>query len=95
MAPRFPSFPSAYGKVENADGTPSPEWVTFLDDLRAYVRAPAMERKTVATLPVATTSFGLRYFVTDATATTFMSIVAGGGANGVPVFSDGGVWRIG
>jgi hypothetical protein len=33
--------------------------------------------------------------VTDASATTFHSIVAGGGANVVPVFSDGTDWRIG
>lgn len=38
---------------------------------------------------------GQRTFVTDATATTFHSIVSGGGANFVPVFSDGTDWRIG
>lgn len=38
---------------------------------------------------------GARAFVTDATASTFASIVAGGGANSVPVFSDGSVWRVG
>lgn len=38
---------------------------------------------------------GMRTFVTDATATTFNSIVAGGGANFVPVFYDGTNWRIG
>src|SRR6516165_1436521 len=32
---------------------------------------------------------GRRAFVTDATATTFASIVAGGGSNGVPVYDDG------
>ena len=32
---------------------------------------------------------GARSFVTDATATTFLSTVAGGGANKVPVVSDG------
>lgn len=48
---------------------------------------------TVAQLP--TGSAGMRAFVTDATATTFASAVAGGGANGVPVFHDGTNWRIG
>lgn len=38
---------------------------------------------------------GARAFVTNATATTFASIVAGGGANNVPVYSDGTNWRIG
>jgi hypothetical protein len=52
--------------------------------------------RTVATLPVAATvGAGSRAFVTDANATTFASIVAAGGANGVPVYSDGTNWRIG
>ena len=51
---------------------------------------------TVAGLASATTAgAGSRSFVTDATATTFASIVAGGGANNVPVYSDGTNWRIG
>jgi hypothetical protein len=51
---------------------------------------------TVVTLPSATTSgVGARSFVSDANATTFASIVAGGGANKVPVYSDGTNWRIG
>jgi hypothetical protein len=56
-------------------------------------RGPAT---TVAALPgAALVSAGARHFVTDATATTFASIVAGGGANSVPVYSDGTNWRIG
>lgn len=43
----------------------------------------------------ATAGAGARAFVTDANATTFASIVAGGGSNGVPVYSDGTNWRIG
>jgi hypothetical protein len=51
---------------------------------------------TVATLPSAATSgVGARTFVSDANATTFASIVAGSGANKVPVYSDGTNWRIG
>jgi hypothetical protein len=51
---------------------------------------------TVAGLPAAgTAGAGARHFVTDANATTFASVVAGGGANGVPVYSDGANWRIG
>jgi len=49
---------------------------------------------TVALLPVVGTA-GRRAFVTDANATTFASVVAGGGANGVPVYDDGTNWRIG
>lgn len=55
-----------------------------------------MPTTTVASLPAAATAgAGARYFVTDANATTFASVVAGGGANGVPVYSDGTDWRIG
>ncbi len=51
---------------------------------------------TVATLPTAATAgVGARAFVTDASATTFASVVAGGGLNKVPVYSDGTDWRIG
>jgi hypothetical protein len=51
---------------------------------------------TVGTLPSAVTSgAGARRFVTDANATTFLSVAAGGGANAVPVVSDGTNWLIG
>jgi len=51
---------------------------------------------TVATLPSAVTlGSGTRAFLSDANATTFASVVAGGGSNKVPVYSDGTNWRIG
>lgn len=51
---------------------------------------------TVSALPsAATAGSGARAFVTDANATTFLSTVAGGGANKVPVVSDGTNWLIG
>lgn len=51
---------------------------------------------TVASLPAAATAgAGARMMVTDATVTTFASVVVGGGANAVPVFSDATNWRIG
>lgn len=57
------------------------------------IQTPAL---TVATLPAAATAgAGARSFVTDATATTFLSTVAGGGVNKVPVVSDGTNWLIG
>jgi hypothetical protein len=59
----------------------------------SYVQTPSM---TVANLASASTAgAGARAFVTDATATTFLSTVAGGGANKVPVVSDGTNWLIG
>jgi len=50
----------------------------------------------VASLPAATGALaGTRHFVNNATATTFASVVAGGGSNTVPVYCDGTNWRIG
>jgi len=54
---------------------------------------------TVATLPNSVTAgAGTRAFVSDssvAAATNFGAVVAGGGANKVPVYSDSANWRIG
>ena len=51
---------------------------------------------TVAALPAAVAGLtGTRAFVTDATVTTFASIVVGGSSNDVPVYCDGTNWRIG
>ena len=59
----------------------------------SYVKTPST---TVASLvSAATAGAGARAFVTDATATTFLSTVAGGGSNKVPVVSDGTNWLIG
>lgn len=73
--------------------------VSFLSDAFSSLTASgylATTATTVANLPsAATTGAGARAMVTDATATTFNSIVAGGGANIVPVFSDATDWRIG
>lgn len=50
----------------------------------------------VAALPsAADAGAGARAFVTDASASTFASTVAGGGATLVPVYSDGVNWKIG
>jgi hypothetical protein len=51
---------------------------------------------TVSGLPACNTGAkSQRQFVTDATATTFMSTVVGGGSNNVPVVCDGTNWKIG
>jgi parallel beta-helix repeat protein len=50
---------------------------------------------TVALLPNVLTYSVCRSMVTDATTTTFGAAVVGGGANVVPVYSDGVTWRIG
>jgi hypothetical protein len=49
-----------------------------------------------ASLPTAATAgAGARSFITDSTAATFGTVAAGGGANAVPVWSDGTNWKIG
>ena len=75
-------------------------------DLKALFASNAFTRTQVeilrrAFVPVTTVELlgtptaGLRAMVSDATASTFFSIVAGGGTNVVPVFADGTNWRIG
>jgi hypothetical protein len=59
------------------------------------VIAPISVPVTVSALPPAASNQGVRRMVSDATAITFWSIVVGGGANIVPVTSDGTNWRIG
>jgi hypothetical protein len=57
---------------------------------------PVTGATTVSGLPTAATAgIGARCFVTDATVTTFASVVVGGGTNKVPVYSDGTNWLIG
>lgn len=71
-------------------GTASKRWTTV------YSVNAKFTPVTVASLPAAATiGAGAKAFVSDANATTFASIVAGGGANNVPVYSDGTNWRIG
>lgn len=71
-------------------GTQANRWAT------AYTYNINTKAVLVSTLPSPVTlGAGTRAFVTDATVTTFASIVAGGGSNKVPVYSDGTNWRIG
>lgn len=61
--------------------------------VRSFTRVTPV---TFANLPApATAGNGARAIISDATATTFHSVAAGGGANMVPVFVDNGVWRVG
>lgn len=75
-----------------AQGTTLASVLTALESL-----APTtLGVSTVAGLPsAATAGQGARRLVTDANATTFASVVAGGGANIVPVYSTGAAWLIG
>lgn len=82
-----------FSEVVDEDRRWVPDWYSWLIELVGIVSPPVT---TVARLPsAAAAGAGTRRFVTDATATTFMSTVAGGGANSVPVVSDGTNWKIG
>jgi hypothetical protein len=75
-------------------GLPSQTFKQYLSGVDFIVRSSASV-STVANLPAAANNLGIRTFVSDANATTFGTIVAGLGANFVPVYSDGTNWRIG
>jgi len=75
---------------------------SWLNDVNTavYTTIPALVaediQSLVSGLPAASSvAPGTRRFVTDATTTTFASIVVGGGTNAVPVYSDNVHWRIG
>jgi hypothetical protein len=71
----------------------SEEWVRYLT-----VTLPAalgLKVYTFDTLPAAADMAYTRAFVSDSNATTFAAVVAGGGTDRVPIFSDGINWRIG
>lgn len=72
-------------------------WVKLLKTITSD-SARLLDPSIVAGLPAAASNQGTRGFVTDATQTLTAGIgavVVGGGANKVPVVSDGAAWRIG
>lgn len=93
---KVPLFSLANGSWRWASLT---TYVTFLSTAFTSLRATsyiATNATTVASLPsAADAGAGARAFVTDATSTTFNAALSGGGANAVPVFSDGSSWKVG
>jgi hypothetical protein len=76
----------------------NPDSRSVAERVNLLLRAYNLEHSSckVSELPAADdVAFGQRTYVTDANATTFNSIVAGGGVNTVPVRSDNVNWRIG
>ena len=59
-------------------------------DLQRQVRLMCFKKYTVSTLPIG--CLGMRAFVIDATAPTFLSAVTGGGTVVTPVFFNGIAW---
>lgn len=77
-------------------GTEIGRWTA---SLISFVVPIVLASYTVATLPAAATAgAGATAFVTDASTTIILGLgltVVGGGANKVPVYSDGSAWKIG
>lgn len=61
-------------------------------DILGFVRVAPV---TVANLPSPVGNAGALAFVSDAATNNFHNVATGGGANFVPVYSDGSQWRIG
>jgi hypothetical protein len=86
-----PNLGSERAPIVDAAGRPTPEFYSFCKQAQLL----GTQVTTVAALPSAAGRTGIRYIVTDANATTFLSTVAAGGSNIVPVFSNGTNWKIG
>lgn len=93
---QLPIFSTGNGDARRISLTAFAAWLAeSMSDVEivGFVKVPAV---TTANLPSATAAgAGARAFVIDANSTTFNAALAGGGANSVPVFSDGSAWRIG
>jgi hypothetical protein len=89
--------PSVFGAiVKDSAGAE----ITMSFNSKGILNAPVLKSTVYSVagtaLPSAVTrGAGARAFVSDATSTTFAAAYAGSGANNVPVYSDGTVWRIG
>ena len=89
--------PSVFGAVVY-DATGTDKTMSF--NSKGILDAPVLKSTVYSVagtaLPSAVTrGAGARAFVSDATVNTFATAYTGGGANNVPVYSDGTVWRIG
>lgn len=92
----LPAHLSPQAQLTDAAGRATREFFGFLQRFLQWADdGAAMNSVAVADLPDAASNTGARYLVTDANATTFASTVAAGGANIVPVYSNGTDWKIG
>lgn len=93
---QLPIFSTGNGDARKISLTAFANWLSTALASLTVSSFTKVQPVTVANLPSAVTSgAGARAFVSNANATTFNSVVAGGGANFVPVYSDGTNWRIG
>jgi hypothetical protein len=98
----IPRLPAPQARLVDENGNPTKEIYSYFIALRAWAETAdsalaegGTQVTTVGALPSASGIQGVRYIVTDSNSTTFMATVASGGANIVPVFSNGTNWKIG
>lgn len=91
---QFPIFVTSQGDARRSSVTTMISYmeVNFSNVVAATVQTTP---STFAQLPNAVGNTGARAFITDGSTATFAATVAGGGANKVPVYSDGAVWKVG
>lgn len=74
---------------------PSRTWFGKLFEIVQRINMVAPDPVRIADLPAAEQQLGARRVVTDASAPVFGALVAEGGSETVPVYSDGSFWRVG
>jgi hypothetical protein len=91
---QFPLYVTSQGDARRCSVT---TMITYMQANFSNVVAATVQTtpSTFAQLPNAVGNTGARAFITDGSTTTFAATVAGGGANFVPVYSDGTVWKVG
>ena len=94
-SPALPFAPQEYAKQYHDDNNRIlRQYFVTLDNFISLLNPSYFG--TVSGLPsAASVGAGARAFVTDATASTFATTVAGGGSINVPVYSDGTNWKVG
>lgn len=82
--------------VSKSDWWTYPNLKAAMNDAIVDHPATNISSTTFASLPsAATAGAGARAFITDSSVVTFNTAAAAGGANKVPVFSDGAAWKVG
>jgi len=91
---QFPLYVTSQGDARRCSVT---TMITYMHANISNVVAATVQTtpSTFSQLPNAVGNTGARAFITDGNTTTFAATVAGGGANFVPVYSDGTVWKVG
>jgi hypothetical protein len=90
-----PAF-AGYGEIYRSGSYPSEVFELHYENSTIFTKYVGTAATTVNALPTAASAgAGARSFVTDANSTTFLATAVGGGANAVPVVSNGTVWVIG